>query len=125
MFATDMTEARWLSRAGSRPFTAVADWEPRIARIGMGLGVAIRTIRAYIAVTRRHRRDTESEENLVIGLYQRLVTGLRSAYANEEGQGLTEYGLILVLIAIVVILMLGVLGHQVGNQYNSVQHSLP
>jgi len=91
----------------------------------MGLGVAIRTIRAYIAVTRRHRRDTESEENLVIGLYQRLVTGLRSAYANEEGQGLTEYGLILVLIAIVVILMLGVLGHQVGNQYNSVQHSLP
>ncbi|HXA28739.1 MAG TPA: Flp family type IVb pilin [Candidatus Angelobacter sp.] len=53
------------------------------------------------------------------------MTGLRSAYANEEGQGLTEYGLILVLIAIVVILMLGVLGHQVGNQYNSVQHSLP
>ena len=45
--------------------------------------------------------------------------------AREEGQGMTEYGLILVLIAIVVVLMLGVLGHQVGNQYSNIANSLP
>ncbi len=59
------------------------------------------------------------------GLIQRVMTSLRAAHRNEEGQGLTEYGLILVLIAIVVILMLGVLGNQVGNDYSNIAHGLP
>ena len=59
------------------------------------------------------------------GLIQRVMTSVRAAYGNEEGQGLTEYGLILVLIAIVVILMLGVLGHQVGNDYSNIANGLP
>lgn len=59
------------------------------------------------------------------GLIQRVTTSLRAAYGNEEGQGLTEYGLILVLIAVVVILMLGVLGHQVGNDYSNIANGLP
>jgi pilus assembly protein Flp/PilA len=50
---------------------------------------------------------------------------LRDQLAREEGQGMTEYGLILILIAIVVILMLGVLGHQVSNDYSNIAHSLP
>ena len=50
---------------------------------------------------------------------------LRAALAAEEGQGMTEYGLILVLIAIVVVLMLGVLGHQVNNAYSNIANSLP
>jgi pilus assembly protein Flp/PilA len=62
---------------------------------------------------------------LVNGLIQRVTTSLRAAYGNEEGQGLTEYGLILVLIAVVVILMLGVLGHQVGNDYSNIANGLP
>jgi pilus assembly protein Flp/PilA len=58
-------------------------------------------------------------------LIQRAMNGLRTAHDHEEGQGLTEYGLILVLIAIVVILMLGVLGGQVGNQYSNIANGLP
>lgn len=50
---------------------------------------------------------------------------LRAAVLREEGQGMTEYGLILILIAIVVVLMLGVLGHQVNNAYSNISHSLP
>jgi pilus assembly protein Flp/PilA len=53
------------------------------------------------------------------------MTGLRAAHSDQKGQGLTEYGLILVLIAIVVILMLGVLGGQVSNQYSSISNGLP
>ena len=50
---------------------------------------------------------------------------LRAALMREEGQGMTEYGLILVLIAVVVILMLGVLGHQVNNTYSNIASQLP
>jgi pilus assembly protein Flp/PilA len=62
---------------------------------------------------------------LVNGMIQRVAAALRSARDSEEGQGLTEYGLILVLIAIVVVLMLGVLGGQVGNQYSNIANGLP
>ena len=50
---------------------------------------------------------------------------LRAALMREEGQGMTEYALILILIGIVVVLMLGVLGHQVSNAYSNVASSLP
>lgn len=59
------------------------------------------------------------------GMIQRVMAGLRAAHGNEAGQGMTEYGLILVLIAIVVILMLGVLGHQVTNDYSNIANGLP
>ena len=59
------------------------------------------------------------------GLIQRVMTSLRAAHGGEEGQGLTEYGLILVLIAIVVILMLGVLGNQASNAYSNIANGLP
>lgn len=87
------------------------------------MGIAVDTIPVYSAVT--DREVTNSEENLVIGFIQRAMVSLRTAYSDENGQGLTEYGLILVLIAVVVILMLGVLGGQVSNQYSNVQNSLP
>jgi Flp pilus assembly pilin Flp len=38
----------------------------------------------------------------------------------EEGQGLTEYALILLFIAIVVVLVLVVFGPAVGNMYSSI-----
>ncbi|MCJ7739191.1 MAG: Flp family type IVb pilin [Anaerolineae bacterium] len=42
----------------------------------------------------------------------------------EEGQGLVEYALILVLIAIVVIVVLGLLGTQVSAIFNEIQSTL-
>lgn len=56
---------------------------------------------------------------------QQQVVRLRSAVLREEGQGMTEYALILILIAIVVVLMLGVLGNQVNNAYSNISNSLP
>lgn len=42
----------------------------------------------------------------------------------EEGQGLVEYALILVLIALVVIAILAVIGPQVGNVFSKVTNQL-
>ncbi len=43
---------------------------------------------------------------------------------HEEGQGLVEYALILVLVTIVVILLLAVFGGSVGNIYSNIVHQL-
>ena len=58
------------------------------------------------------------------GWVQHLVERAKAALAREEGQGMTEYALIVILIAIVVILMLGVLGHQVNNVYSNISTGL-
>ena len=42
----------------------------------------------------------------------------------EEGQGLVEYALILVLVAIVVIAILLVLGPTIGNVFSQVVNQL-
>jgi len=44
--------------------------------------------------------------------------------AKEKGQGLVEYALILVLIAIVVIVALTLLGPQIGNIFSRISTSL-
>ncbi len=49
---------------------------------------------------------------------------LRSFFAKEEGQGLVEYALILVLIAIVVIAVLTVLGRQVSTTFSTISSGL-
>ncbi len=49
---------------------------------------------------------------------------LRSFFAKEEGQGLVEYALILVLIAIVVIGILTVLGGQVSSVFSDINSGL-
>ncbi|MBI4787296.1 MAG: pilus assembly protein [Chloroflexi bacterium] len=43
---------------------------------------------------------------------------------HEEGQGLVEYALILVFVAIVVIAILALLGPQLGNMYSRVTSSV-
>ncbi|HNP87203.1 MAG TPA: Flp family type IVb pilin, partial [Kouleothrix sp.] len=45
---------------------------------------------------------------------------IRSFFAKEEGQGLVEYALILVLIAIVVIGILTLLGGKVSQVFSSI-----
>jgi pilus assembly protein Flp/PilA len=42
----------------------------------------------------------------------------------EEGQGLVEYALILVLVAVVVIAILTVLGPQIGNVFSAITGSM-
>ena len=49
---------------------------------------------------------------------------LRNFFAREEGQGLVEYALILVLIAIVVIGILTVLGNQVSSVFGAITGGL-
>jgi pilus assembly protein Flp/PilA len=46
-------------------------------------------------------------------------------FPREEGQALTEYALVLLLIALIVILVLAVVGPAVGNMYSSVVASFP
>lgn len=41
-------------------------------------------------------------------------------HSNEEGQGLVEYALILIFVALVVIVALTVLGPQLGNIFSGV-----
>jgi len=45
---------------------------------------------------------------------------LRSFFAKEEGQGLVEYALILVLIAVVVIGALTLLGQNISNLFTNL-----
>ena len=49
---------------------------------------------------------------------------LRSFFAKEEGQGLVEYALILVLIAIVVIGILTLLGNRVSTVFSQIGSGL-
>ena len=44
--------------------------------------------------------------------------------AKEKGQGLVEYALILVLIAIVVITILGLLGEEVNTVFSNIVSGL-
>ncbi len=41
-------------------------------------------------------------------------------HPREEGQGLVEYALILVMVALVVIVILALLGPQIGNTFSNV-----
>ncbi len=43
----------------------------------------------------------------------------------EKGQGLVEYALILVLVAIVVIAVLTILGPTVGNVFSDINSAMP
>jgi pilus assembly protein Flp/PilA len=58
--------------------------------------------------------------NCFTALYVKLLFALKS----EKGQGLIEYSLLLVLIAIVVIAMLRALGGTTCNMFSTVNASL-
>ena len=57
-------------------------------------------------------------------LYLRVRETLVRAKDDEEGQGMVEYALILVLIAVVVIVILTVVGKQVNNVFSNVSNGL-
>lgn len=43
---------------------------------------------------------------------------------HEEGQGLVEYALILVLVAVVVIVILAILGPSIGNVFSNIVQNI-
>jgi pilus assembly protein Flp/PilA len=59
--------------------------------------------------------------DLQAALYSRLRTWLR----DEDAQGLVEYALILVLIALVAIVALQIMGGDVQNELSTVASSIP
>ena len=61
-------------------------------------------------------RFTEVSERI-----RALVEEIRT---REEGQGMVEYALILVLISIVVIVILTTLGHTVNNVFSNISKGL-
>jgi pilus assembly protein Flp/PilA len=60
---------------------------------------------------------------MYIRLRELMVAKLRLG-KDEEGQGMVEYALILVLIAIVVIVILQVVGKQVNNVFSNISNGL-
>jgi pilus assembly protein Flp/PilA len=57
---------------------------------------------------------------MLTDLRRRIRSALTRAQRAEEGQGLVEYALILILIAVVVIVILAVVGQQVTNVYSNI-----
>ena len=53
-----------------------------------------------------------------------LIWKLRSALSRQEGQGMVEYALILVLVSIVVIIILTVLGGTIQNVFDDIVKGL-
>jgi pilus assembly protein Flp/PilA len=45
-------------------------------------------------------------------------------HPNESGQGLVEYAIILVLVAVVVIAVMRLIGPRVGNIFSTINSSL-
>jgi pilus assembly protein Flp/PilA len=43
----------------------------------------------------------------------------------EKGQGLVEYAIIIVFVAIVLIVIVGLFGVKVGNTFSSINSTLP
>jgi pilus assembly protein Flp/PilA len=64
------------------------------------------------------------EVNAIQELYVRAAVAFRSFRDREEGQGLVEYALILSLVSIAAIVILGVLGTDVTEVFDTVENSL-
>ncbi len=45
--------------------------------------------------------------------------------STEEGQGIVEYGLVLILVAVVIIAVLTLLGPQIGNIFSRIIVCVP
>ena len=53
------------------------------------------------------------------------LTTADEADGRESGQGMVEYALVIVLVAIGALIALQVLGHATNNLYSNIQSSLP
>ena len=55
---------------------------------------------------------------------QEVLAEVHEERDDERGQGMTEYALIIVLIGVVVIIVVGIIGHQVQNVFSNVSSGL-
>jgi pilus assembly protein Flp/PilA len=62
--------------------------------------------------------------NLYLRLRELAIRKTQLDKEGQEGQGMIEYALILVLIAVVVIVILTVVGGQVKNVFSNVSNGL-
>ena len=62
--------------------------------------------------------------DLVLEISERIRGLVEQTRTREEGQGLVEYSLILMLIAIVVVVIVSTLGHTVNNVFSNVSNGL-
>ncbi|WP_087972493.1 Flp family type IVb pilin [Oceanobacillus rekensis] len=53
-----------------------------------------------------------------------MLNKIKGLFIEEKGQGMTEYGLILGLIAVAVIVTLSLLGDQIGNIFKGLTDQL-
>jgi pilus assembly protein Flp/PilA len=60
----------------------------------------------------------------LLSIFTTLQVALARAFDEEEGQGLTEYALILALIAIIAIAALTLLGGKVSSVLSTVANSV-
>jgi pilus assembly protein Flp/PilA len=59
-----------------------------------------------------------------VELLLRPLRRLQARMYDEDGQGMVEYALILVLIAVVVIVVLSTVGKTVGNVFSNISSGL-
>ena len=55
---------------------------------------------------------------------EHTAPAVNEAREDERGQGMTEYALIIVLIGVVVVFVLGIIGHQVQNVFSNISSGL-
>jgi len=60
----------------------------------------------------------------MLSIFSKLQVMLARAFDEEEGQGLTEYALILALIAVIAIAALTLLGNKVTDVLNTAASSI-
>ncbi len=76
------------------------------------------------ALAGRTREENEEVNTHMISFYTKLQLALARVLDDEEGQGLTEYALILALIAVIAIAALTLLGQKVTSELSSVATNL-
>ena len=60
-----------------------------------------------------------------LGRSRHLLADKCSRALDEQGQALIEYAFVVVLIALVLMLVVAVLGHQTNTLYSNVSNALP
>ena len=65
------------------------------------------------------------ESNLESSFFSLKGKAIMFIAPQEKGQGLVEYALILLLVALVVIVVMYMLGPKVGDNYSTISSSIP
>jgi pilus assembly protein Flp/PilA len=84
-------------------------------------GLVDRNRKKLVGQAIRHTESRKKEVNIKVN---NLIWKLRGLLHKQEGQGMVEYALILVLVSIVVIVILLTMGNQIRNVFSNVVAAL-